>query len=343
MSIDVPFSDEDKQSVFTNQLTLQRSLALPEEWTFKLAIIEHPSSDNYVCVYHTSQCHRLAACMLDSDFTPTPNTHARDLNPRRLEYDARLFKWGNRIMVSTSCGQDNTMNIQELHVPTDMMHEKIRLVPGWGIKMRAIGAGLAKNWTPWHSTTDAFTFYTFSLTPHTILKVTATGAVSTEYSTEWRPHPRSWWNDHMWVQPMAYRLNTPPLYIPQTNRFLSVFHTVRIARPAKNAYPNPATSATSGPPLTVKDYYHGFYEFFADPPHRVSRISSKPFIDPDFVLDPGWHSARCQGSWWPFFPLSLLLRGEKLILAGTSNDLSVAHCSLDLKQVLDSLEPVSDG
>lgn len=80
--------------------------------------------------------------------------------------------------------------------------------------------------------------------------------------------------------------------------------------------------------------------FESNYPFRVLKISKAPLISPDFLLPKNipFHPPPSGGN--PFYPFSILLKDNNIILTGGCNEIALVKCTLNLQEVIDSLEDV---
>lgn len=320
-----------QSSVRLNELVLLRLQSLPSQRQFHAAVIPF-NDDRFICLYHNSGSHDLASCFLDQNLHYVDGSICNRIFDT-INADPRIMSYKGKYFVSTSRYDVSPIRIElgELQVSNGIitivpnsrrMFTNIMNWPGYSAKTE-------KNWTPWEHVGKIY--YTHSLNPHIILEMDIEGDSSLKVvaSTKWTTD--SWWSRESWEFP-TYRLNCPPIRL-QDGTYLSVFHTMRFAScstPWHKIVPN-----------HIRCYWTGFYLFEGLYPHRVLKISKEPFVSPLYVLPIDWpfHPPPSGGN--PFWPFSMIIRGDRILLTGGSNEISTAFCFFSLNEVLQSLTPVS--
>lgn len=303
-------------------------IKVPDSRGFHAAVLKF--SDKYICVYHNSEQHRLASCFLDLDFNVIEGSHTENLGIS-INMDPRIFKYQDQFYISTSQGHHSPVYIQLYQLKVT---EKIEIVHASLIsffppyKNFPIGRINEKNWTPWEY--HGKFFYTYSMNPHRILEFDVNGDKSVELIAQSTWQSNSWWDNQVWEMP-KFRLNCPPILLPD-NTYLSVFHTMR--------YMSLDTPWHRIKPNNLRSYWTGFFLFDSQHPFQVLKISSKPFMDPNYILPEDWpfHPPPSGGN--PFYPFTIILEKDTIILTGGSNEIALARCSIPLNDVITSMENV---
>ncbi len=323
-------------SVKLNKLRLLGLETLPSQRQFHAAVIPY-DNDRFICLYHNSESHDLASCFLDRNLHYIEGSICNRIFDT-INGDPRLVKYKGRYFVSTSRYDlpIPSMELNELQIFKGI----VTIIPGsrrlfkkivnWPKRFRPKRlTGVEKNWTPWEH--DGKFFYTYSLNPHVILEMDIEGDCPLKViaSTKWKTD--SWWSAESWESPI-YRLNCPPVRL-EDGTYLSVFHTMQ--------YASCSTPWHKVVPNNIRCYWTGFYLFEGCYPYRVLKISKEPFVSPLYNLPEDWpfHPPPSGGN--PFWPFSMMIRGDRILLTGGSNEISTAFCFFSLKEVLESLTPVS--
>lgn len=308
-----------------------RKINLPDKRSFHASIA--PYKDRYICIYHNSEEHRLASCFVELDdelnFIYIEGTHTENLGISKY-IDPRIVKYNGQYFVSLSC----VNSIPRMCLFLLQVSDKITV--GKQVSDFSNIGGFSnynakqpeKNWTPWQHK-DKF-LYVYSLNPHRILEVDMgkSNSVDMISSSYWSGD--TWWNRQQWTYP-TYRLNCPPIALPD-GTYLSTFHAMRMSRlktPWHKIQPN-----------NLRSYWTGFYQFEGKHPFRVLKISDSPFMMPDFILPDDWkfHPPPSGGN--PFYPFSMMLKDENVIMVGGSNEIEAASCSIPLDKILTTLVDV---
>lgn len=314
------------------KINLKR-LSVPDNMSFHGSIIKY-NENKYICIYHNSGEHCLASCFVtlddNSNFTYIEGTHTANLGIYKY-IDPRLIKYKDKYYLSVS---RLLVGPEKIYLWLLDINDKITINKQYNIsftqfnKWPSYKPQREKNWTPWEY--DGKFLYTYSLNPHKILEIDVNNNDSTQLIAETSWESYGWWDNQKWVDPI-YRLNTPPLLLPD-GTYLSVFHSMRMSSlntPWHRIQPNDLLS-----------YWTGFYLFEGKPPFRVLRISKSPFMTPDFILPSDWPFQPPPSGGNPFYPFNLMLRDDKIILAGGSNEVAIAYCNIPLNDILNSLSPV---
>lgn len=310
---------------------------VPDNRSFHGGVI--PYEDKYICIYHNSEYHRIGSCFVELDslcnFNYIDNTHTEDLKistPSNKYIDPRIFKYNNQFLLSLSQLNNGHEKICLflLDVVDKIIIKKHITTFGNIERFTNYNSQREKNWTPWQYNDKLL--YTYSLNPHRILEVDInnTNSVKLISETSWKSD--LWWDKQQWVEP-KYRLNSPPVLLPD-GTYLSVFHTMcmsSLATPWHRIQPN-----------NLLSYWTGFFQFEGKFPFRVLKISNHPFMAPDFILPDKWEFHPPPSGGNPFYPFSMMLIGEKIILTGGSNEIAVASCSIPLMKIIDTLSYVQN-
>jgi hypothetical protein len=337
-----------KGSVRLNEMVLHRVKSLPSPTQYQNAIFPY-NDDKFICLYHNShQIHTQAACFLDRNFEYIEGSYSNHIFFNRINGDPRIVKYKEKFLASASVydeGQPRTV-LTELQVSGGVItsvpqtrHEFTNIMdwPEYIFKIE-------KNWLPWVH--EGKFFYTYSLNPHVILEVDIEGDFSIKKiaSTKWTTD--SWWANQSWDDPI-YRLNTPPVRI-EDGTYLGTFHTLSYVTCAPTTteaeqfgpWPTPWHKVII-PNNRVRAYWTGFYLFEGNYPYKVLKISKEPFVSPSYIFPTDWpfQAPRFGGN--PFWPASMMIQKDTILLCGGSMDACCAFCCFSLKEVLQSLIPVA--
>lgn len=315
--------EESKQG-----LVLHR-LYVPDAIGFHGSLLQY-DDNKYICIYHNTYQHRIGSCFVDKDFKYIDGSNTEDLG---ISYfiDPRTVKHNGKYYVSTSrlhYGPE-TIHLWLLNITDKITIDRSFVIAFSSIKeWPSYQKDREKNWTPWDY--KGRFFYTYSLNPHRILEVDIEGDGTAKLIAE-----TSWtgdllWDKHEWVTP-KYRLNTPPIQL-NDGTYLSTFHTMcmkSLSTPWHRIQPNHLLS-----------YWTGFFQFEGQPPFKVIKVSYKPFMTPNYILPEDWPFQYPPSGGNPFYPFSMMLRGDDVILNGGSNEVAVAYCTIPLGEILDSMREV---
>ena len=305
-------------TIIKRHQNLLKSINLPDLRQFHGATCKY--ENRYICIYHNSEQHRLASCLLDCNFNYIAGTHTEDLgistyiNPRIVKYQEKYYVSLSKMIPNVG---DETIYLWELNVNDKITINRdkylcFNTIDGWPNYQK----GREKNWIPW-SHEDKL-YYTYSLNPHRILEVDfETKSVKLIAETRWTSD--SWWDKEQWVEPI-FRLNSNPVLLSD-GTYLSTFHTHRMRG-------------------SLPSYWTGFYQFEPKYPFKVLKISASPFMTPDYILPANipYHPPPSGGN--PFYPFSMILDGEEIKLTGGTNEIAVTRCEFNVQEIVKGLVAV---
>lgn len=293
----------------------------------------HYQDNRYICMYHNSIYCGLASCFLDFIDNKYHYVEGSTTNFGDTGFvDTRIVKYYDDFYISNT---NFTKEIQTIHLrKLNITDNKILIDPYFILDFPPIEnfpnyiARSEKNWCPLVYE-DKF-YYIYSLNPHRFLEVDSYGKATLKYETTW--YTNSWWEKQNWEEP-KYRLNTPPIKLPD-GTYLSTFHTMNFSQHDPKCNENV--------PGNLRCYWTGFYQFEGKPPFRVKKISPFPVVHSDSKLSDDWPSQAQPSTGNPFFPFSMFLDGNNVVITGGSNDIALAYCSINLEKILQSLEHVAN-
>jgi len=310
-----------------------KRLIVPDKRSFHGTVI--PYGDKYICIYHNSENHRLASCLIEKSETDTfkyiDGTHTEDLSISRY-MDPRIIKYKSDYYISTGTSNygPDTITLFKLKIEDKILIDETFNAAFMNIlDWPGYHKSYEKNWSPWIH--EGKFLYTYSLNPHRILELDIKSkSVKLIASTTWKTN--SWWSTQPFEVP-RYRLNCPPLLLSDGS-YLSIFHTMRmddLRTPWHKIFPN-----------QLRTYYMGFFQFEGIYPFKVINISKRPFITPLYILPSDWpfHPPPSGGN--PFYPFSMVLDNYQVRVFGGSNEIAIAYCSIPLQDILNSMCPVQE-
>lgn len=326
-----------------NDLTLYQMVTI-DKTAFKGSII-HYKDNKFICIYHNSSKSRLASCFLEQyregneiHYKYVPGTRTCPLHcDFRTFIDPRLVKYNNKYYVSFTTWYPRIfdhLTLIELEVKNKITFKQVAFkscptIRNWP-EYKYIRE---KNWIPWIYK-DAIFFYTYSVNPHRILKITEDNNLELCYSTKWKCDDKDFfWNKMDWFNQnnIVFRLNATPILL-SNGVYLSTFHTCKMITMTSDYHRNNET---------VLGYYNGFFTYESTPPFRVLQISKVPYQDPYYKLSKKWPYLGPPTSAVIFYPLSLVLKDDIISLMGTTCDATITYTSIPLNKILNTMVNVT--
>lgn len=278
-------------------------LKLPERGSFNGSIIE--VGEKYLLIYRPHEF-VFKGCFLTQDY--------QVINGKFFSFDLhtvadpRLIKTvDNRVLLSYASFENNHDYIAANYIMDLNISEEIILSETFRVSPEDLEAR-QKNWMPF--VFEDKTYFISSVCPHEIYEFNADigKSASKKYVTDWK---------HSWPIRKTLRGNTNAVCLPDGN-FLTVFHTAM-------------TKAG------VVYYDNGAYIFEGKPPFKVLKCSKKTILPADFAGETHYRKAQeiiC------IFPMSLVLKQDRLIISYGDNDSAVKIIETTLSDVIDTMVDV---
>lgn len=273
-----------------------------ERGAFNGSMIE--LDDKYLLVYRPHE-YTFKACFLDSNFQVINYKH----HPINLTVvaDPRLIKLPDqRILLSYASFEQNDYIASNIIMDLEesekiILTDKVRVSP-------EILHERQKNWMPF--VYEDKVYFIASVNPHILYEFDYDSKKSAKkvYHTEWK---------HPWAIRKTLRGNTNAVQLKDGN-YLSVFHTAM----SKDG---------------IIYYDNGAYIFEGKPPFRVLQCSKKTILPADAATEPHVrkaHEIKC------VFPMSLILRGDRLLITYGDNDSCVKVLDTQLSDIMDTMVSV---